>query len=130
VDGCDCGPNDPLTHTDAAEVNDGLDNQCFGDLGYGVSDETSGDSGFHEPLDPSVYSWTAQAGATGYDVVRAQMPQFSTNCLTTPTTGLSWTDPAVPNSGNAFFYLNRPVTPNLGSWGQDSNGTERPVGCH
>ena len=40
-----------------------------------------------------------------------------------------WVDADVPDSGDAFHYLNRPVAPNLGSWGQDSVGAERLFVC-
>ncbi|MCI0657343.1 MAG: hypothetical protein L0170_09770, partial [Acidobacteria bacterium] len=36
-----------------------------------------------------------------------------------------WSDSGVPPLGGAFFYLVRPITPNLGSWGQLSSGLER-----
>ena len=37
-------------------------------------------------------------------------------------------DGATPPEGSVFFYLNRPLTPFAGSWGQTSSGAERPVG--
>src|SRR5204862_6777284 len=38
----DCGPTNPLVYHGAPEVNDGLDNECPGDAGYGLVDETTG----------------------------------------------------------------------------------------
>ena len=38
-------------------------------------------------------------------------------------------DPDVPLSGEVFYYLNRPLLPNAGSWGQDSELLERMVPC-
>ena len=108
----------------SVEINDGLDNQCPGDLGYGLVDETSGNSGFHYPNEPYWYSWTAQPGATVYEVARSDSPDFA-SCVLAQVAMPAWQDAAVPDPGGVFFYLNRPVAPNVGSWGRTSAGPER-----
>jgi hypothetical protein len=126
--GGDCDDADPSIYPEAPEVNDGLDNQCPGDPGHGIVDETSGNSGFHNAGDEDEYSWEAQAGATDYEVVRSSQPDFSSGCgfLTTPGTAIP-TD--TPPAGIVHFYLNRPIAPFVGSWGQDSSGQERQPAC-
>ena len=125
----DCDDSDMTIYPGAPEINDGEDNQCPGDAGYGLVDETSGDSGFHPPGDKTVYSWPVQDGATGYDVARADSPDFSTGCQNNATGIPEWVDADIPNSGQVFYYLNRPVTPFTGSWGAESSGAERTVSC-
>jgi hypothetical protein len=125
----DCDDADPDTYPDAPEINDGLDNQCPGDAGYGVTDETSGNSGFHNPADRNEYSWTPQQGATQYEIARSGVPDFSMDCLTFTTSETFWVDTEQPLQGEVFHYLNRPVAPNVGSWGQTSALEERVVPC-
>jgi hypothetical protein len=125
----DCAPGDPDTYPGAVEVNDGVDNQCPGDPGYGVTDETSGVSGFFDPLDCNVYSWPAQQGAILYGVARASQPDFSFDCTHVIRGDTFWIDIVLPASGECFFYLNRPLAPHLGSWGQNSSGLERTNIC-
>jgi hypothetical protein len=125
----DCDDTNLDTHPGAPEVNDGLDNQCPGDQGHGVVDETSGDSGFHSPTDKTEYSWTAQVGATSYEVARSTTPDFSGGCTVNTTSDTFWLDAEDPLSGQVFHYMNRPVAPNAGSWGQDSTGAERTNVC-
>ena len=125
----DCNDSDSATYPGAVEINDGQDNQCPGDLGYGVSDETSGDSGFHNPNDKTQYSWPAQLGATSYEVARSTARDFSSDCVTVQLAQTSWSDPEWPAAGATFYYLNRPIAPNVGSWGQDSQGLERSNVC-
>ena len=129
VDACDCAPADATRGPGAAEINDGIDNQCPGDRGHGVIDELSGTSGFHDPLDATVYSWPAQPGATGYRVVRSVEPDLSAEC-TAWTTDTPWiVDGAAPAAGLRFFYLPRATAPHSGSWGQDGAGAEREGVC-
>ena len=99
---CDCDDMDPNTYPGAREVNDGKDNQCPGDEGYGVIDETSGNSGFHDPNDKDKYSWAAQAGALSYQVARAGERDFG-DCFTFfPTFNTFIVDSAVPVAGQVF----------------------------
>ncbi|HKQ63302.1 MAG TPA: hypothetical protein VJS92_18580 [Candidatus Polarisedimenticolaceae bacterium] len=112
----DCADNNPSRYPGAPEVNDCADQQCPGEYGYGVNDETSGTSGFL--LSKVNYIWPAQSGATSYQVTRSDSRSFSANCVGTTTTGLSWIDAAVPPSGGVYYYLNRPLAPCVGSWGQ------------
>ena len=124
----DCDEANGDTYPDAPEVNDGIDNQCPGDAGQGVTDEISGDSGFHAPDDPDEFSWTPQAGATLYEVARSDGPDFSA-CTSVTTADAFWIDPDLPAAGAVFHYLSRPLTPHAGSWGQDSDADERFPDC-
>ena len=127
-DVCDCAVSDPDIYPDAPEINDGEDNQCPGDAGYGVVDETSGNSGFHDPEDKNAYSWSPQAGAESYQVARTGSPDFQAVCVLHETSDTVWVDTATPVVEQVFYYLNRPILPNIGSWGQDSVGSERLIG--
>jgi hypothetical protein len=125
----DCDDTNENTYPEAAEANDGQDNQCAGEEGYGVIDEISGDSGFYSADDKTEYSWTAQAGATGYEVARSSRPDFSVDCFTVTRTESFWTDAETPPGSGIYYYLVRALTPNAGSWGRDSAGVERVSGC-
>ncbi len=126
----DCDDSDPNTYDGAPEVNDGLDNQCSGVSGYGLVDETTGVSGFHSTTSPKTdYVWPPQQGATGYEVARSVLPDFSLGCGTVATSVASFTDPEVPASGQVFYYLVRPVSPFVGSWGARSSGVDRGPNC-
>ncbi len=125
----DCDDARSGTYPNAPETNDGLDNQCPGNSGYGVIDETSGDSGFHNKADRTEYSWPAQSGATKYQVVRSESPRFTSGCTKWDVTATKLNDTVKPAAGKVFFYLNRPTLPRVGSWGQNSAGQERTGIC-
>ena len=125
----DCDDTKAGTHPGAAEINDGQDNQCQGDLGFGTVDEVSGTVTVGSSGSGQSLCWPSQGGATNYEVVRAPDPRFTGSCTTTQTTEICWTDPDIPASGSAAFYLVRAVTPHAGSWGADSNGLERRLPC-
>jgi hypothetical protein len=127
--GGDCSEGDPYTHQNAVEINDGLDNQCEGDSGYGVADELSGATGFFNPSDKNELSWPAQTGATIYETARSTAVDFSVTCVLFSTVGTTWSDGSTPTSGQVFYYLARAAAPNAGSWGQESSGNERTVNC-
>ena len=129
IGGGDCDDAEDKTYPGAPESNDAKDNQCPGDPGYGVTDETSGDSGFHNPADATEYSWVTQTGATSTQVVRSSLRDFSGGCTTWTTSGTQVNDPDLPPASMPFYYLNRPLTPHVGSWGQDSAGVERTAIC-
>ncbi len=122
----DCADQNHSKYPGAPEVNDCMDEQCPGDPGFGIIDETSGDSGF---LRQDLYAWTPQVGATSYRVVRSDRPTFPAGCAGVVTSSSSWSDPTLPPRGTAFFYLNRPIAPCLGSWGRNSAGQERTEIC-
>jgi len=126
-DACDCAVTDPDIYPDAPEINDGTDNQCPGDYGYGMADETSGNSGFHDPANRNAYSWTAQSGATSYEVVRSAIPDFSGGCASDVTGATLWVDLTEPGPYGLLAYLNRPLAPNVGSWGPGSAGERTGV---
>lgn len=124
---CDCDDGDPETYPGAFEVNDGVDNNCPGDAGYGAVDEISGSVHF---FDNDRFSWQAQPGASGYEVARAASANFSVGCTLVgfPTTNSIVDSTAVP-VGQVRYYLVRPRNPFLGSWGLTSAGTPRVVPC-
>jgi hypothetical protein len=126
---CDCAPSDPTTYPGAPETNDGQDNQCFGDPGFGLIDELSGTIGFFNPADNTELSWTAQAGATHYQVIRADTQDFSSGCTFFPQTGNTFFIDAAAPPGGGFCYLVRATRPNSGSWGADFSGAERILLC-
>jgi len=125
----DCDDDAAATHPGATETNDGLDNQCPGEVGYGIVDETSGVSSFLNPSNKTEYSWTQQPGAASYEVARSSSADFSSDCARWETAATSIVDAVDPPAGSAFFYLNRPLTPFPGSWGEISAGSERTGPC-
>jgi plastocyanin len=126
---CDCAPSDPTIYPGAPEINDGLDNQCPGDPGYGVIDEVTGLSQFPVANDKTQFGWNPQTGATAYQVVRSTTDDFSSGCTVFSTSQTSIIDPDVPPPGGRFYYLVRTTAPHLGSWGQLGDGTPRAVPC-
>ena len=128
--GIDCNDANAAGGNNLAEVNDWVDQQCPGDVGYGVTDETSGNSGFTLASDKNRYRWTAQSGATQYQVFRSTTRTFNAGtCLGSLQSGNEWLIPGSPSVGTAYFFLNRPTTPKKGSYGQRSGGVERPAIC-
>ena len=127
--GGDCDDTDPDVYPGAPEISDGQDNQCPGDPGYGLSDETGGESGFFDPGNANLYSWPELEGATTYRVIRASTLSFSFPCVLRYVTEPSWEDGATPSVGSIFFYLNSAISPFTGSWGADSAGVERTISC-
>ena len=127
---CDCDDANAAVYTGSPEKNDGLDNQCPGDPGYGLKDEISGTFGFFDPANKNKLSWPAQAGAGFYQVVRGNNATFTVGCTTLPQTFQTFIvdTPLVP-SGQVRFYLVRALTPKKGSWGQSSAGVETIVPC-
>jgi hypothetical protein len=120
----DCDDADATTYPDAPEINDGQDNQCPGDAGYGVLDEVAG----FEFGDPTTICWPAQAGATQYEFARSDGPTFAVNCTVTVTASTCVID-TDELDGSVFHYLVRPIAPLVGSWGQNSSGVERTNVC-
>ena len=127
---CDCADGDPTIYPGAGEINDGLDNQCFGDDGFGLTDEISGLAGFYNPADKNEFSWPPQTGATRYQVARADTADFLAGCVTFPLTpNPSIVDAEAVPSGELRVYMVRSTHPNVGSWGATSSGIERDPPC-
>jgi YD repeat-containing protein len=120
----DCAPTDSSVYSGAPEINDGLDNQCPGDAGYGLVDEV--ERGAFS--DKTTMSWIAQAGATTYEVARSDTADFSKNCTQWYEISAQTTLTGTPAVGEAYYYLVRAVQPNVGSWGLGDGG-ERTVSC-
>lgn len=127
--GPDCNDALATVGPNAPEVNDGIDNQCAGDGGFGDIDEISGMIGFSTPEDKAELSWMEQSGATSYDVLRSTIYDFSTGCTHFATSQSAFTDADIPPEMNAFYYLVRPGTPHMGSWGRRGDGSPRSIGC-
>lgn len=125
----DCDEADANTHPGAVETNDGKDNQCAGDSGFGIIDEVDGLGRFATPGDKTSLSWPAQAGATGYQVGRSSDPTLTASCTSFLSGTPSLTDPDLPQPNSAFYYLIRATAPHLGSWGKTSAGLERSTVC-
>jgi len=124
--GGDCDDTDATRYPGSVEINDGRDNTCPGVAGAGLIDEISTSSQF---FSSSSFCWSAQTGATAYQVVRSLDPSFSscTSLGTTSSTCLA--DSTVPPPGESFYYLVRAASPWPGSWGEDSSGNERFPSC-
>jgi len=126
----DCAPGDGSTYPDAPETNDGVDNQCPGDLGFGAQDEISGTSTFVNPGDSETFCWPSQQGATEYEAVRSFYPLFPNGtCATVTTQGTCVVDTVPLAPGQVFYYLVHAIAPHEGSYGLDSDGVERTGIC-
>jgi hypothetical protein len=125
----DCNDTNANIYPGAPEINDGSDNQCPGEPGYGVIDEISGVSRFPVVNDTTQLSWDAQSGATSYQVVRSTTVDFSSGCTLFATSQPFIIDTDVPPPGGHFYYLVRAAAPFVGSWGQRRDGTPRTVPC-
>ncbi|MFQ5668963.1 MAG: hypothetical protein ACE5HD_00410 [Acidobacteriota bacterium] len=122
-DGIGCAPLDASTYPGAPEANDGQDNQCPGDPGFGIVDEISGSILFAS----GSFCWTMQPLATNYEVAKSGTSDFSSTCTIVNTTANCFSDPSPPAVGKVEYYLVRAVSPNVGSWGTDASGSERTV---
>jgi hypothetical protein len=124
-DDCDCAATDPLRSPGAPESNDGADNQCADENGYGLIDEIGFGVGYRNATDKDELSWPGQIDATEYQVARSTYPDFSADCWINDTVQIYWIDTDIP--AGCFYYLVRALAPNPGSWGADSSGTERTL---
>ena len=125
--GSDCDDTNASMYPGAPEINDGIDNQCPGDPGYGSIDEL-GDSGSVAD-DKATFSWAVQPNATSYQMARASTPDFTIACTSFNGSSPTFQDAETPPSGTEFYYIARPTAPFVGSWGKTSAGTERTTSC-
>jgi hypothetical protein len=126
---CDCDDGNPGAHAPGGvEVNDGLDNHCPGEPGYEQIDEIEY-FGFSDPANKDRLSWTAQSGATNYQVARSITPDFpaGTTCDQIPASSI--VDPTRPDPNLCLYFLVRALEPHTGSWGVNSTQSERTVNC-
>ena len=127
----DCDDADPEIFPNAWEVNDGRDNQCPGDAGFGLVDELSGEPSWNTDGTYLYIILPFQPGAVSYELAVADRRDFSNIgfcSLKTIGDGI-WTRTGTPPPGEAFYYLGRSLTPHTGSWGRASSGTERQGVC-
>jgi hypothetical protein len=122
----DCNDANGYTYPGAPEVNDGQDNQCVGDFGYGLIDELSGEV---EHIDRNFICWEAQVGATVYEVLRSSDRTFESDCAFATVAATCFEDTERPGPGERFYYLVRPLAPLSGSWGAGLGGSERDPVC-
>ena len=124
----DCDDGDGLTFPGAAETNDGQDNQCEGDTGYGLIDEIGPTLLF---ADGTTLQWTAQNWALGYELVRSDVPSFTSGCASSLHGGTTVSVTEAPASDSLHYFLVRSLTVSAGSWGRSSAGVERTpcLGC-
>jgi len=128
ANGSDCNDADARIYAGAPEKNDGVDNQCSGDAGYGIIDEIDGTM---QVTAGGMVCFSDASGAASYEVARSSNRSFST-CLilgTATPANPCLTDPTNPPPSGGFYYLVRAVTPHPGSWGQDSAGHEIILSC-
>ena len=122
----DCDDTDSTIYPGAPEVNDGKDNQCTGDAGYGIVDEISG---IVNVTAPGTVCWVPQEGGELYEVLRSSEAEFKINCEIALVQDTCWDDSAALGEGDHRFYVVRSASPNVGSWGQNSSGAERLAPC-
>ena len=126
--GDDCNDADASVFPGASELNDGVDNQCTGQPGYGIVDEIA--DTLHVNAGGMI-SWTDGSGAATFDVARSPNRNLSPcDIVGTATSGSpSVTDATVPPSGTALYYVVRAASAHIGSWGKSSAGVERVLSC-
>ena len=66
---------------------------------------------------------------TLYEIAVSSEPDFLTSCTVAAVATTYWVASADPAVGETDYYLVRPAAPNVGSWGEDSAGTERLFTC-
>lgn len=123
----DCNDSENAVYPGAPEIDDGVDNRCPGDSGYGVVDELGDEAGFWNPDDNSELTWPELEVTTLYEAFRqSDDPEL---CISQTMEGTLWLDSAVPVTGDLFEYLIRVLEPFAGSLGLDSMHRERELPC-
>ncbi len=126
----DCDDQTQATHPGAPEVNDGQDNQCPGDQGFGSVDEVT-DLFFPDASNTATICWLAQPGASTYRLALAGEPFLVPDQHCNPPAAPSCTnDTLLPLPGRVIYYLVHADSPLAGSWGRRSTGTETTVICN
>ena len=86
-------------------------------------------SGYFNLADRNEYAWLGQLGAVEYHVARSTSPDFLGGCVLFTTQESLLVDTETPAPGEAFYYLIRASSPNLGSWGRGPGAAERFFSC-
>jgi putative metal-binding protein len=121
----DCDDADVTRYPGSPEINDGRDNQCPGEPGYGQIDEIAALL-FYDPVS---LCWSPQIGATEYALARSSVGSFSSCSHVSFPTSTCDVVTETPSAGQVYFYLVRAWSPWAGSWGTNSSGQERQLDC-
>jgi hypothetical protein len=125
-DWMDCDDFNHRLYPGSVEFNNGTNDSCSNTW----VDEVEGMIGFYYPDDKTKLSWLVQPGATLYEVLRSEVPDFALGCTTATSTIGHWQDPEVPLlPGDIFHYLVRALEQYTGSLGAGSSGVERTTAC-
>jgi hypothetical protein len=122
----DCFDANPYTYPGAIEVNDGEDNQCQSEPGFGLVDEVTA---VYPYWDGPYLSWSYQPLTTSYQVAMSSRGDHSGDCMVRTSPFPDLETPEVPPVGTVYYYLIRALTPHTGSWGANSAGVERTAIC-
>jgi len=124
----DCDDTDDTDLANFPETNDGIDNNCSTDPGYGLIDEILPTTGFL--YSNSQYVWTAQPEAFSYRALRADSADFLNGCVSFNVTQFPYIlDFTVPAPGDVYYYVVQAYTPHTGDWGKSSSGSVRDPLC-
>ncbi|HYV86423.1 MAG TPA: hypothetical protein VFB49_10970 [Patescibacteria group bacterium] len=128
----DCDDASYNTHPGGLEWNDGRDNDCPGDPGFGLIDDITNPVFLQTSVSFSDWLYFyAQPNARTYQVARSDRPDFVGDCVVTLSSDYSSRVdiPGEPPVGAVYYYLVRAFAPRIGSWGADSSGKERTGIC-
>jgi hypothetical protein len=125
-DSCfECDDGNAAVCPGASEVNNGFDDPCPLEHGYGQTDEIES---LLDVIETQV-CWPSQTGATGCEVLRSTTAGLYSDCTLGSVTESRWNDATTPAPGVTAHYLVRSASPFVGDWGLDSSGDPRHPAC-